>query len=264
MIVAICFSGFIRSIRKSIDSYVRFLKGASEIHIFVHTWDVENYAKEIEDIKKHPFVKRVFCEQPYPFEINPYETINVQISPEEYRKEIALKGQNKIFFETPSFENNFKFHKNKEVVRYYHHSSFPYNFLSQFYSVHQANNLQDSYSQDSGIKYDLVIRSRTDLILQDVLDLSSISKTHVSILLDGIATNDHFAIGTPEIMKKYSSMFLFIPAYYFTFKEDLIQELILKKHLEAHNIEVQRIRVETVIDRETFEKEATNREIFIR
>jgi hypothetical protein len=115
----------------------------------------------------------------------------------------------------------------------------PQNVLSMFYSIEQANNLKKEYEKENNFVYDIVIRSRTDIILQNFnLDLNTLdNKIYYyglnQFMFNNIAIcNDQFAIGSSEYMNIYSSLYSLLEYYWKTYKPpSMVGERILTTHL---------------------------------
>ena len=119
----------------------------------------------------------------------------------------------------------------------------PSNVLSMFYSIKQVNNLRQEYEIDNKIEYDLVIRGRTDLILNNFnISLNNIEtdkvycyKTNITMLDNIEMCNDQFAIGNKKNMNVYSSVFDYLEYYWKDYKiPSMIGERVLTTHL-FHN-----------------------------
>ena len=95
--------------------------------------------------------------------------------------------------------------------------------LCMYYSIFMANELRKKFEQDNGISFDLVIRYRTDLVLEDPLlkDMPTeqsflvIPKSTINLTCDGPFEDsdeahicDYIAYGTPDKMNVYCATFL--------------------------------------------------------
>jgi hypothetical protein len=192
------------------------------------------------------------------FEVHPYQLIGVDMTHEEYkndpkRHEWNRKHPNDIkhYFEKPSPKNRFKFDKDLQVVRFGKYSHYPYNTLSYFYSMHQVSVITNHYSQKNNIDFDFVVRMRTDGKIEVPINLNHLDKNMITIYdtepvgsMEGfgpLTLHDQFAIGNKELMTKYNDLFVYLPAYYFTFKIDWIGEFLLGFHVRFNNIPIKKI-----------------------
>lgn len=121
---------------------------------------------------------------------------------------------------------------------------------SMFYSIQKANDIRKSYEQRMGIRYDLIMRYRTDCIFKEsVFELLKdflkekklflcIPKAKQTIGYDGPVESeseglcDWFAIGTPELMDVYCGT-------YQTFYEEglpIVPETMLAFQLQMYGV----------------------------
>ena len=104
-------------------------------------------------------------------------------------------------------------------------------------------------------KYDCAVRMRSDFVCEPInfedynLQAINLPKSPLHRGTD-LTVNDHFAFSSSEMMDIYSECFLFIPTYYYIYKVDLIQELLLGKHLRVNNLDIDRIQLQSSLVRE--------------
>jgi hypothetical protein len=155
----------------------------------------------------------------------------------------------KHYFEKPSKENNYSFNKDLEVVKVHYYSHYPFNTLSLFYSLHQVNMLTNSYAQENNIKFDYVIRLRSDMVFNMQINLTEINKEKIYVFdaephrgeFGKYTIQDQFAIGSSNIMNIYNDIFIYLPCYYHSFKLDWISEILVGFHLKYNNINIEKI-----------------------
>tara|TARA_Y100000114_G_scaffold156679_1_gene184748 strand:+ start:1343 stop:2167 length:825 start_codon:yes stop_codon:yes gene_type:complete len=265
MKIAICYSGFLRNIEKTHFNILnKFKLKSHEVDYFIHTWDVPEYSLENEYARNNIKPKIMMCESQKKFEINPYYFINANLTASEYSDQLIKSGENKKFYDPPSKENNYCFHKDLELVKFKHYSSYPFNFLSQFYSIHKSLYFKKIYEQNNSIKYDYVIRLRTDICFHTEIDIQSFETSKINVIASAhhkgtdLTVNDHFACSSSDLMDIYGDCFLFIPAYYFTYNIDFIQELYIGHHLRVNNIPIKTVNISTSIIRDGIDKECYN------
>jgi hypothetical protein len=261
MKVAVCYSGFLRNIEKTFPNILDKMLSSHSVDFFIHTWDVEEYEDEIEYSKKNINPKLILVEKQKHFERNPFSFINCDLTEEEYKIQLQNSGEHHKFVPIPCEQNNFKFDKELEVVKFGYYSSFPYNFLSQFYSLYKAIELKKIYEQQNEFEYDCVIRIRPDVFLYDTIDLNLFDLKTINLFTaplhkgTNLTINDHFACSLSNLIDVYSECFLFLSTYYFVYKIDFIQEIILGKHLEINNINTTKYPIKYLITRDSIHKE---------
>ena len=138
--IAVCISGQTRTYKQCLENFKKYIDTINRdreipivIDYFYHTWDVNMwvlsaYEKEIRDVRN-----------------NPLEKVVVDI---DYIASILNVKDYKI----ESFD---EFNKNTDIVTYWN---------PLFYSMYECNKLKIKYETENGFKYDMVIKSRFDLI----------------------------------------------------------------------------------------------------
>lgn len=87
------------------------------------------------------------------------------------------------------------------------------NTYKMFYNVYKADCLRQQFEEQNNFKYDLVIRTRPDFGIFQELDLRKLNIQENQIVMPengwhgNPAANDQFAIGKPDSMKIYSTLF---------------------------------------------------------
>jgi hypothetical protein len=148
--------------------------------IFIHTWDDVGYWINSGTVSVHP-------ESP---------KLDVTGVTTAYKpKMIAVEAQSK-------YSDIFQARASKfEVVKHK-----PQNIVSMYFSLYSGVNLVERYSTLFGVKYDLVIRLRPDMILhQDLPDLSP-HKFYTIYHPSGYGkgTGDMFHAGSQENMSRFA------------------------------------------------------------
>ena len=114
--------------------------------------------------------------------------------------------------------------------------------ISMQYSIYKANELKKEYEKENNIKFDWVIRMRTDSDFRyDQLDLSVLD--HDLNIPSGEdwadqSINDQFAIGTSHAMDLYSSLY---NNFHYTQNSKFYPERIFSLHLHNMNLIPNRI-----------------------
>lgn len=256
MHIAVCYSGFPRHIIETFQStQSQLFHEGDTIDYFVHTWNVPEYSREIDFIKTVIRPRLIYIEDVKQFERHPYCFISADTSADIYKQEVheTYAHEGKRFFDPPSEENGYKFDKALEVVKFPCYSSFPYNVLCQYYSIFKSNELKNLWKQQQDIKYDCIVRLRSDLIFHQPIPIRDYMMDKLYVLWAAthkgtdLTIHDHFAFGPDKLMDIYAQCFLFMPAIYFIYKTDFVQELLLGQHLRINNIPVYKIHCPTQI-----------------
>lgn len=112
----------------------------------------------------------------------------------------------------------------------------PRNNYGQFFSLYECSKLVES----TGIKYDWVIRSRTDYALNTVIPFAEMDNSKLYIpncrmVPERDFGNDQFAFGSQETMMKYMSTYLNIDKYYDS-GAIFVGEELMKANLHEHGL----------------------------
>lgn len=88
-----------------------------------------------------------------------------------------------------------------------------YNIKAMWFKLYKLYKLCSLYQDDNNIKYDWIIRLRPDIYLYSFIDLLTLDKLKLHIpnafkSTDPLYLNDEIAIGTPNIMDIYFSLYL--------------------------------------------------------
>lgn len=175
MKIALCLSGQIRSFDLVYQNLINNLIVPNDCDVFYHTWHMYDNSKYINfyNPTDNKYVK---------YGSYSYENVEKVIN---HLKPVSF------LFEKPVIQQNTK---------------------SMFYSVMKSNSLKCQYENLMGFKYDIVIRSRSDIFFPDkvVLDSNSVSDNviYLSYRPGGCGgVNDAFAYGNSIIMDKYSHIY---------------------------------------------------------
>jgi hypothetical protein len=219
MRIAVLFSGMPRYIERANRLMKNFFSGY-EVDYFCHAWLDKN--------KK--------------FEEKSWSDTAVKIDSEAEEKIINLYKPKKYLIEPQ---------KQFIVPRYYAFNTgwkqpwfIPY---SHFYSVKTANQLRLSHEKETGVKYDIVIKTRYDFFVGNKIKWESydLSKLYLHNncncwydLYDDLSFNDMFAFSNPENMNIYCDTFDNLDKIY---RENFTRfscESLLAFHLISNNIDV--------------------------
>ena len=122
-------------------------------------------------------------------------------------------------------------------------------------------NLKKIYEYQNNIKYDVVIRNRTDICFNREIDLSNFDVKTLNVLNRGshrgsnLSMCDLFAFSCSDIMNTYADCFLYIPALYYSYNIDFIPEILLDKYVRINNIPVNKISDIVTVTKGSLSKE---------
>ena len=190
MRLAVQISGEFRALHFCVEAFNKYVIGTfpnTEVHFFIHTW-----AREEDGLGTFPFGER--------------GDWHTQVLVYSHEKGLKLFQPRSYFLE------NYEECKDlKALPRAY----------SMFYSIKRANDARKEYERLMNIQYDLVMRYRTDCILNENVfecikgfveekrPFLCIPKARKPKNYDGPCGNDEesicdwFAIGTPDLMNVY-------------------------------------------------------------
>lgn len=219
MRAAIQISGEFRCLHLSLNSFQRYIlndlqaKGYNEIYIFCHCWK-----KDKTELGTFPFEGRGDW----------HNSITV------YSSEDGLRIFRPVSFLLETLEE-VEILKGRSRI------------LCMYYSIYIANKLREEFEAQNNLQFDLVIRYRTDLVLESNLlenkpEESSflvIPKSTIVLTCDAAFEStddahicDYIAYGTPDKMNIYTSVF----ETWVNVPETPIGESCLAIHLKLHNV----------------------------
>lgn len=215
MKIALCLSGQPRYLDQGYKALFDNVLSKHDVDVFSHIWFDEQLVDQ--DIK--------FCIQ--------YNRAQ-KWEKDSDKKIVELYKPKKWVFETPK---QFPVEAFKDA-NFEQLSSDPSRVLSMFYSIKQANKLKKKYEQENNFVYDLVIRARTDLVINNNLDFKNIDSNkvycyHVHVSHENLLLcNDQFAVSSSKNMDVYSSLFDKLEYYWINDKPwSMVGERILSHHL---------------------------------
>lgn len=199
MKIALCLSGHLRNFEKTYSTlYFHFLN-KYDVDIFIHTWDklgfscafktdntLNDTSTKIEEVKQL------------------YKPKSIIVEPSDFIEELKSQG------------DQYAPHLKNEPKHVGH-------MASMFYKIYACNELKNKYQIETNTKYDWVVRCRPDLFFQNTIEIPSKNKPHTVWVPRALSNvdwyNDQFAIGSPDNMDLYSSVFFDIPEYFLARKE---------------------------------------------
>jgi hypothetical protein len=173
MKVALCFSGQIRSFNLIKNDLLKNLIEPNNCDVFMHIWH------------KHDTSKYINYFNPSDNDYTHYGSYNTD----------TLKNVVDTL---------------KPVSFQYEYPFIPQNTRSALYSAMKSNQLKSDYENMMGFKYDAVIKSRTDILFQDIFSLDNMvgNVVYLSFRPGGCGgVNDSLAYGSSSIMDVYCDVY---------------------------------------------------------
>lgn len=222
MKIALCLSGHLRNFERTYPTlYFYFLKNF-DVDIFIHTWDKLGFScafktdHTLNDTStKLEEAKRL------------YKPKNIIVESVDFVEELKRQG------------DEYAPHLRNEPKHVGH-------MASMFYKIYACNELKNKYVRETGTKYDWVIRCRPDLLFHEKIELPREKQVGKIWMPKALSNhdwyNDQFAIGSPDDMDLYSSVFFDIPDYFRAqmefYPEKFMVWALKKKKLtvEWHNV----------------------------
>jgi hypothetical protein len=187
MKVALCFSGHMRDLNETKNFWTELIK-KYDIDVYASFWDIEN--PELGDTIKE--FEKVYT--PKRLEVESYD----------------------IFKQTTQDFASMHIQSPTNIDLLFQNTTKAFGQLSMYYKVWRANML----SKQLGIEYDIVIRTRIDIVLDENFELQLNNYLNVPMgrvqsytWSNNFGINDCFAYGRPKIMDYYSFIFLQMMEY---------------------------------------------------
>lgn len=223
MKIAICISGQPRYVElgfKILNDKLLSKYNIDNIDFFIHTW--------WDDCKvgqKFDFSERLTYGRTAMWEPNTLEKIMELYKP-------------KIFYQEKQKEFKIFDDVNYGLLK-------PTSIFSMFYSIMMVNKIKSMYEKDKNFKYDLVIRTRFDLLIKNFnLDLYNIDPDNLYVSGEinrsgqiGVP-NDQFAISSSKNIDTYSDLFNNLENYKLDGFKNFTGENLLKYHTIKNNLNV--------------------------
>jgi len=187
MKIALCFSGHIRDLNETKNFWTDLIKEYN-IDVYASFWNTEN--EKLEDTLQNFLVNYT----PKKYEIENYEAF----------KKSTLELL-KLNINPPSI-----------LAEEFKYSSKEFGLIPMYYKIWRCNLLTKEFN----IKYDVVIRARTDTVLDNLFKIEKNNMLNVPMGWNMVPTfpnsdgiNDCFAYANPKIMDYYSLCFFHIMQY---------------------------------------------------
>lgn len=187
MKVALCLSGHLRSYQETYPALKRFILDNYRVDVFIHTWIKQGF----DAVRGDAAVVN-----------KPLDALRVQAL---YNcKDLLIEENKKWDTSMYAVEPNIGL-RNPEIV------------CGLFYSQYTSNQLKCKYEAQHG-KYDVVIRCRADLMLEDHLHMSEMEQACQGVLVPKFGNynglNDQFALGNSAHMDQYCNTFPNLHSFY--------------------------------------------------
>ena len=220
--VAVCISGFLRSFEQTFESLFVNLTDQFNCDFFIHTWDM------VGSFERH-----------FDNKVSNISTRNIENRIRDiYNPKQLIIEPKKHFHIT-------------DMIRYKAFGRDPNAVLSMYYKIQECNKLKSSYEFQNNFKYDLVVRYRSDMLIQSKIIIDptlDLTQMYIPSQGDFGGINDQFAFSNSANMDIYSSLFNKINQY-LNENQILNPELLLKYHLEINQFSLKRFNCNYVLNR---------------
>ena len=260
MRVAVCFSGMPRSFKTVYESHKKFIfdvlsEQGIEYDIFIHTWNNKvKYPKYLSD--EGTVEELIELYKPTAFKIETYDDKKIH--------ELLNDSKVNEYHEYIDHNNDLN-----NIGDWIGGGLLTNNTISLFYGLNESNKLRI----ESGIKHDIIIKTRFDNIMFDKLSIATLSKEENTVYCpmgyepdnrEQLGTvNDILAVGDERSMNVYMTLYdrLF----------NLLKERYDKKHprpwhtigltkhnLVKNNIQIKRFYLDHIVTRRLHKYKAVN------
>jgi len=260
MRVAVCFSGMPRSFKTVYESHKKFIfdvlsEQGIEYDIFIHTWNNKvKYPKYLSD--EGTVEELIELYKPTAFKIETYN--------DEKINELLNDSKVNEYHEYIDHNNDLN-----NIGDWIGGGLLTNNTISLFYGLNESNKLRI----ESGLKHDIIIKTRFDNIMFDKLNIATLSKEENTVYCpmgyepddrERLGTvNDILAVGDERSMNVYMTLYdrLF----------NLLKERYDKKHprpwhtigltkhnLVKNNIQIKRFYLDHIVTRRLHKYKAVN------
>ena len=260
MRVAVCFSGMPRSFKTVYESHKKFIfdvlsEQGIEYDIFIHTWN--NKVKYPKYLSDEGTVEEL---------IELYKPTSYNVETYDDKKINELLNDSKVNEYHDYIDHNNDLNNISDWIG---GGLLTNNTISLFYGLNESNNLRI----DSGLKHDIIIKTRFDNIMFDKLNIATLSNEKNTVYCpmgyepddrERLGTvNDILAVGDEHSMNVYMSLYnrLF----------NLLKERYDKKHprpwhtigltkhnLVKNNIQIKRFYLDHIVTRRLHKYKAGN------
>lgn len=223
--IAVCLSGHLRDYETNLSNIEKFLVKPLNADVFIHTWDTLGKQKTLTSGRIGPI----------PDESKKYDTDILNMLSNIKAKRIESNSEYLKNISSSLDKKEFHLYGQKLNSQTFGGQAEPKYIYSQFYSIYQSYKLLEKYSEDNNIKYDVVIKLRSDYILTSGIQSEDFDfiKDDKNIFIPSLPYSNHghpscclckhgidheeaghledvcdvFAYGSQETMKKYMSVY---------------------------------------------------------
>lgn len=217
MKIALCLSGHLRKFEQTYPTLFFYFLKNYDVDIFIHTWDKLGFS----------------CAFKTDATLNDTEPKLAEVN--------RLYNPKKMMVEGSDFVEELKKQGDQYAPHLRNEPKHVGHMASMFYKIYAANELRKRHQVETGVKYDWVIRCRPDLLFHNDVHLPPEHTPGKIWMPKALSSpdwyNDQFAIGSPDDMDLYSSVFFDMPEYFMARKEFYPEKFMVwalnKKKLSA-------------------------------
>jgi hypothetical protein len=207
MKVCLLLSGNMRNATETFPSFKSNLLDRYDTDVFISTWNSHNVYESI----------------------NQFNPIAVDI--ENYEAGFESKWKQIVS------HNEYKLETNANLI----------SMISMWYKTLRANQLRKKYENIMGVKYDLIVKTRPDIILEEPIDLIKSDNLVIPFGWDwSEGINDLMAWGNQSNMETYSELFYSFVSLANSM-DKINPETMLKEYLKIKNIKTERPKVDLTL-----------------
>jgi hypothetical protein len=216
MRAALCISGLPREFKRSYPSIKKYILDLVETDIFIYTWDaIKQPYFDIEGAIRYP-------------DEGPLREYYDLYKPVAYHAERWDETVEKSFYKEKYEENR---HPHASIVRY----------QAMLYTIYQCNELKNEYERIHGVKYDVVIKGRSDfellrpMNLEELKEASSNRILYTDVLRPDGMVSDILWFGNKEVIDIACNLWKEFDGYH-SKGVQFNTEILFPHHLKNHNI----------------------------
>lgn len=210
--IAVCLSGYARQFQECLPSFLKHLVKNQEVDVFIHSWDMQDYYLRTAEPQK-------LDQDAYISSFNP---------------------KSYLIEERPTFPLS------AAMLHCIREPRDCEGMMSMFYSIFKANQLKRIYEETNNFTYDVVIRTRPDVLYKSDLDIPlnmKKEKIYIPVFGDFGGLNDQIAFGSSQVINKYCDTFNRVEEL-LNYKAWMNPEVLTRTNLEILRIGVNRINLD--------------------
>lgn len=194
MKVAICISGLAREFKRSYNALNKFIFSQFEHDLFIYTWNAPN--------------------QPY------FEVEGAIRYPDEGTLEEYKNLYNPVLMGFEVFDKNREnLFKNEKYERFKSGATSVVRMSAMFYQIMRCNQIKNLYAEKHGIKYDIVIKCRSDIVpfrpfdLKEFEDARDNGTFYSDVLRNDGMVSDILFFSNSEVMDYACDLYKYFDEY---------------------------------------------------